>query len=140
MKKNFLLVFLFAFIFCLGFISDRIFIQIKKNQEPFFLKWGYGENKNIGWYTLNDKNGLTIMGNYNSDGLESLNIYDDKKDYHQFTTFGTTYDGPIEETNPPEYGEIIEINSFLTRSEVVNSKELRYYIDDSDDPMIIIQE
>ena len=140
MKKNFFLIFLFVFVFCLGIISNQIFIQVKKNHEPFFLKWGYGENGNIGWYTLNDKNGLTIMGNYNSDGLESLNIYDDKKGYHQFTVFGTTYDGPIEEANPPEYDEIIEINSFLTRSEAINNKELRYYIEDSDDPKIVIQE
>lgn len=139
MKKKFFIMLSFFLVFFLGFLTSRIYRQIKTNREPLFLKWGYDANGNIGWYTLDDKNGLIIMGNYNSEGLESFSIYDDKKDYHQYTVFGKTYDGPIEQPDPPEYDEVIEVNSFLVRSEIINNKELRYYIENSDDPKIIIQ-
>ena len=140
MKKKIILFILFIFVFCFGFLVNSIYIQIKKNYYPFFLKWGYNDKGNLDWYSFGDKNGLAIMGSYNSDGLETFIIIDEKKDYKQFTVFGKTYSGSIDNPTPPIDDEIIQIDSFLTRTEKINNYELQYYIDNSELPKIIFSE
>lgn len=136
MKKRVVLV-LCIFVFCLGFSSNLLLTQINKENAPFFLKWGCNTENNIESFSFDDKNGLIIMGNYNSEGFESFSIYYDKKDYHQCTVFGKTFDGSIDDANPPESNEIVEIDSFLTRTESINNQEIKYYIDNSSHPKII---
>ena len=65
---------------------------------------------------------------------------DEKKDYKQFTVFGKTYSGSIDNPTPPINDEIIQIDSFLTRTEKINNYELQYYIDNSELPKIIFSE
>lgn len=139
MKKKVLLIFCFIFVFCLGFVTNMIINGIVKSKAPIFMKWIYNEDGNLGVFSFNDNNGLNIFGTYNSIGLESLNICDDNKNYTQTTVFGKTYDGSIESPNPPEPGELIEIDSFLTRSEFINNHEIRYYIDNSENPKIVME-
>ena len=66
-------------VFCCGFFTNVIIVQIKKNYEPVFFKWGYDDKGNLDWYSFGDKKGLTIMGSYNSNGLETFSIYDEIK-------------------------------------------------------------
>ncbi|MBC6719226.1 hypothetical protein [Treponema sp. Marseille-Q4130] len=138
MKKSIFLIFGFIFAFCLGLLTNIFLIQINKSKEPFTLKWFYNDEGNIDGYTLGDRNGLMIMGSYNPDGLETLNIYDEKKEYHQFTVFGKSYNGSVDSSEPPKANEIIEIDSFLTRTETINNAEIKYYIDNSKNPKIIM--
>lgn len=138
MKKK--LIFIIFFSFCLGFLSNTILIKITKSREPFFLKWECNEEGTVKWFSFDDKNGFKIIGNYNSIGLEMLSTFDDKKEYNQVTVFGKTYGGPIESINTPENNEMIEIDSFLSRSELINNHELKYYIVNSKIPKIIIND
>lgn len=140
MKKIILLISCFIFVFCLGFVTNIIINRISKSKIPIFVKWSYNEDRNFDGFSFSDKNGLIILGTYNSAGLETLYIYDENKNYIQDTAFGKTYDGPIESINPPKENELIEIDSFLSRIEYINNHELKYYIDNLEIPRIVLSD
>jgi len=139
MKRKIFICFLIILVsFIIGFFSH--YLITTKNEEPFFVEWFYGEGKNVKGFSFGDKNGLVITGNYGQEGLQVLNIYDDQQNYQQSTVFGKTYDGAIDKETPPEDDEIKEIDSFLSRSEIINNNEIRYYITNSVNPEIMIDE
>ena len=141
MKKYFISSILSSCICFLLGIGICYFINIRKNtKQSFSIKSFYSEEGALESFSFGDNNGLTIIGVYSSDGLETLNIYDEEKDYQQSTSFVKSYDGKINGPEPPKDDEIFELNSFLIRSEVINNKELLYYIENTDDPKIVLQE
>lgn len=137
-RKIFVVLIIFILVYFLGFFSNRLINQ--RNESPLFIDCSYDDNERIKSFLFSDNNGLLITVNYNLDSMQTINIYDEKNNYQQSTVFGKTYDGAIQKTTPPNDGEIIEIDSFLSRSEIINKKELRYYITDSENPEIIIDE
>ena len=141
MKKYFILIILSSCISFLFGIALCHFTKIRKDtKQPFSIKSFYSEEGALESFSFGDNNGLTIIGVYSSDGLETLNIYDEEKDYQQSTSFVKSYGGKINGPEPPKDDEIFEINSFLIRSEVINNKELQYYIENTDNPEIIMWE
>ena len=78
MKKYFILIILSSCISFLFGIALCYFTKIRKDtKQPFSIKSFYSEEGALESFSFGDNNCLTIIGVYSSDGLETLNIYDE---------------------------------------------------------------